>query len=400
MPMRSRRSCASNRRSRDAICVARLLAALLGTIVTVSAPAAPWRPSDDAAILVQVPPRNPMSPLAIAERDCAANPADGPTVARLVQALTDLGRRAADPRYFGRAEAVLLRYRSNHALSPELALASADILQHRHDYVAARKVLDNLLHDAPNALQPRLMRAQMNLAQGRFDEARGDCLALLRSSALGRACLAQTLGMTGDLARGQALLLHETADAGAPAVRSWIYTTLADMAERLGDPTAVSWLERALAADPDDQYARLALADAYLAHNDFAAATRIIRQGPSSDATLLRLAVIEARAGVPGGSGLEVGQRFAEAQARGESIHLRDLALYRLEVLKDAAGALDAAVRNFDTQKEPVDVRILLRAARAAHSREALERFRQWQRVSHYQDQTIAPLVAWADTPT
>ena len=172
-------------RSRDAICVARLLAALLGTIVTVSAPAAPWRPSDDAAILVQVPPRNPMSPLAIAERDCAANPADGPTVARLVQALTDLGRRAADPRYFGRAEAVLLRYRSNHALSPELALASADILQHRHDYVAARKVLDNLLHDAPNALQPRLMRAQMNLAQGRFDEARSDCLALLRSSALG-----------------------------------------------------------------------------------------------------------------------------------------------------------------------------------------------------------------------
>ena len=103
---------------------------------------------------------------------------------------------------------------------------------------------------------------------------------------------------------------------------------------------------------------------------------------------------------MPGGSGLEVGQRFAEAQARGESIHLRDLALYRLEVLKDAAGALDAAVRNFDTQKEPVDVRILLRAARAAHSREALERFRQWQRVSHYQDQTIAPLVAWADTPT
>lgn len=206
--------------------------------------------------------------------------------------------------------------------------------------------------------------------------------------------------MTGDLERGQALLLREAGDHGNPAVRSWIYTTLADMAERRGDPAALRWLERAIAADPDDQYARLALADAYLERSDLPAAARTVRQGPLSDAALLRLAIIEARRATPGVAGREVGQRFAEAQARGETIHLRDLARYRLEVLRDSRGALDAAVRNFETQKEPIDVHILLYAARAANDVRAIQRIAIWQHTTHYEDCALAPFLAWAESRT
>lgn len=348
-------------------------------------------------MLLEVPVRGANRALEDAERDLRAHPDDAVAAERLVAEQLALGRRLADPRYFGQAEAVLARFRARADRPVQIDVAWADILQHRHDYDAARRVLDELLQRAPATSQARLMRAQLDLAQGRLEEARRDCTLLLRTGAVGSVCLAQAIGMAGDLERGYALLVRSggTRD-GDPALRSWILTGLADMATRRGDHDAIRWLERAVAADADDQYARLALADAYLDSGNADAATRVVADGPRSDGALLRLSVIAARAGGINRPAIELQARFAEAEARGETVHLRDLARFRLHVLGDAKGALAAARENFRTQKEPWDARILLEAARAARDREAVEEFRVWQRASGYQDKTVAPLLAWA----
>ena len=368
---------------------------------TGAAAAAPWRPVDDAVVLAEVPARNDSAALVEAQRAQRARPHDPDLAQRLVVQQLEAGRRYADPRYFGQAEAVLepFRMRAGHPIGIDVMWA--DILQHRHDYDAARAVLDAVLSTAPGTQQARLIRAQMNLAQGRLSEARRDCTALLRGGSVGVACLAQVLGMSGGLDRGYGLLLHEagldagagSANGGDPAVRSWVLTALADMAERRGDATSIDWLGRAVKADPDDQYARLALADAYIDRGDLSAAERAAGTGPRSDAALLRLAIIAARQGIDNRDARELQERLAEAQARGETVHLRDLARFRLQVLKDSRGALTAARENFKTQKEPWDVRILLEAAAAAHDPTALSDFRAWQRATGYQDHRSSPLL-------
>lgn len=52
----------------------------------------------------------------------------------------------------------------------------------------------------------------------------------------------------------------------------------------------------------------------------------------------------------------------------------------------DAAGALAAARRNFEGQKELADVRVLARAARAARDPAALAELRRWLSDTGYRD--------------
>jgi predicted Zn-dependent protease len=257
--MRSPHWWSSGPGTRGALGAARLVV-LAVSCWAANSGAMPWRPVDDSVVLAEVPAHGVNAALEEAEREHRARPDDPVAAGRLVTEQLAAGRRLADPRYFGQAQAVLERFRARPDRPIGLDLQWADILQHRHDYDAARRVLDEVLARAPDTRQARLMRAQMNLAQGRLGDARRDCAALLRSGPVGTACLAQVIGMAGDLGRGYALLARSaSADGGDPAVRSWILTGLADMAARRGDPASLTWLERAVSVDPDDQYAQIVL---------------------------------------------------------------------------------------------------------------------------------------------
>ncbi len=394
--MRSLHSCSKGPEMRGVGYTAHLLLLMIGFWMAPSS-ATPWRPTDDSTVLLDVPARGVDTALALAERAYRARPEDAATAQALVSEQLAAGRRLADPRYFGQAEAVIVNFLSRPNRPLALDVQWADILQHRHDYDAARRVLDEVLAKAPADAQARLMRAQMNLAQGRFADARRDCTALLRATSLGAVCLAQVIGMTGDLERGYAMLTREAGLAGGTSeVRSWILTALGDQATRLGDPAAIHWLEEAVQSDPDDQYARLALADAYIDRHQLSLAARVLDSGPRSDAALLRLAVIAAQRGADNTAARELEARYSEAEARGEIVHLRDSARFRLQARGDAPAALAAARDNFRTQREPWDVRILLEAACAVHDRSALDDYRTWQHETGYQDRTLDRLLECA----
>jgi Tfp pilus assembly protein PilF len=405
--MRSPVSCSEQGSSRGGLAVARRVPGLALLVLVVTgllcgvAQAAPFRPANPELVLLELPARADLADLRRLDAEYRTAPRDPARLERLIGAQLATGRRLSDPRYFGQAEALLTGWRADHTRIQTigLAVAWADIEQHRHDYLAARATLDQILAATPGSAQARLMRAQLGLAEGRLDEARRDCAALVREAAIGIGCLAQVLGMNGSLDRGAALMDRALLSAGRDgATLSWMLTARADMAARAGDGRFRQWLEQAHRVDPDDQYARLALADALLDAGGANEARALIAAGPRSDAALLRLAILRARGSAgPSAEAVELEARYAEAEARGEQVHLRDLARFRLDVLHDLRGALAAAKENFHLQRETWDVRILLETAHAAHDRSAVGELLEWRRRTGFEDHALDSLFAWAE---
>jgi hypothetical protein len=79
--------------------------------------------------------------------------------------------------------------------------------------------------------------------------------------------------------------------------------------------------------------------------------------------------------------------------ARGDAMHLRETAMLSL-ASGDAAGALDAATRNFATQRELPDVRVFASAAVAAGDATAHAAVRDWLASTGFQDVVTERILA------
>ena len=101
-----------------------------------------------------------------------------------------------------------------------------------------------------------------------------------------------------------------------------------------------------------------------------------------NDALLLRLALAEQA--LPGSQAAymrhrsDLSARFAAARARGDTLHRREEARFRLAIENDANAALALARANWAVQREPADLRVLADAARAAGDRAAREMVAEW----------------------
>ena len=73
-------------------------------------------------------------------------------------------------------------------------------------------------------------------------------------------------------------------------------------------------------------------------------------------------------------------ERFDAARQRGDSLHRREEARFRLARVGDAQGALALARANWDVQREPADRRILVDAARAVGDAATPAAVEAWER--------------------
>jgi hypothetical protein len=137
-----------------------------------------------------------------------------------------------------------------------------------------------------------------------------------------------------------------------------------------GDPgDAEARLRRLLTRAPDDGAARAALADLYLDEGRAAEAAALTEGRDQDDGLLLRRALAGAAQGVArhtDPAAREMAARFEAARLRGDTVHQREEARFRLAVERDPARALRLAQQNWLVQREPADARILLEAAAAA----------------------------------
>jgi Tfp pilus assembly protein PilF len=323
---------------------------------------------------------------------------------RLARIYIRLARERADPRYLGRAEAVLARWWDDDA-QPAVLVLRATIEQSLHEFDAALAHLDRALALAPGDVQGWLTRAVVLTVRGRHEEARASCA---RVATLGAAFAAEVCGTQVDSLTGAARPAHDRLAAAVERERaarggisadeeSWAESSLGEYAARFGDGgRAEAHFRRALELAPEDAYARAALADLWTDAGRFADAAALLAGREADDGMLLRLAIAEKRGGGARADEHDrtLAARFDASRARGDVVHRRAEARFWLERRGDPARALELARANWTVQKEPWDVRVRLAAALATRRPDEAAPVLDWVRRSRLEDPAIARLAA------
>ncbi len=370
--------------------VALLAAAALGT--DAGAAVRVYRPTDPSQVVLKLGSASAESRLAQLRAASAAAPDDGDVLIRYVDALVEAGARSGNERYYGYAEQMLNGWRGVD--DPALSLRRARLLQHKHEFAAAERVLGEILQVNGRDRDARLMRAQVRLHMRQPQEALADCVALIPSVDLltSTTCIAQARASLGDLQRPRTLLLraleHQRRDN---ATRSWSAGIVAELSARLGDEAAAGrWYREAFELDPESHYARITYADWLLSAGRFDEALQVSLRGSSlaDRARSVRAArdphSIEAQ---------RLQLAWQEADARAERGHLRDRAWFELTLLHDPAKAIASARASLAERNEADDALILATAAAAARDKESLRVVYEWQQRHGYEDVRLDALL-------
>ncbi|CAN5450353.1 hypothetical protein BH11PSE7_BH11PSE7_14160 [soil metagenome] len=309
-----------------------------------------------------------------------------------------LSRQEADPRYLGRAQAVLGPWWDKPDAPPELAILQATVQQSRHEFAAARKTLLATLKRDPSQAQGWLTLATLEHLSGQYTAAAAACEQVARNGAAlyAAACQLETLSLQGRLdeaRQGYEALIQRAPDVGT---RAWLLSLLAESEERAGrDTEAARAYQASLVAGPDG-YTALAYADMLLRTSRPQDALKTLEKQPASDATLLRQAYARKLLGDAKWKPMaaELHERFAALDARGEdkAPHARERALGALWLDGNAAAASQFAQLNLGLQKEPMDWWLALHTAKLANRSAELTRTRSALAATGLQDARLAAL--------
>ena len=217
----------------------------------------------------------------------------------------------------------------------------------------------------------------MQQTVGDLDQAAASCAKVvqLSSHVAGHVCVGDVASLRGDAGALEAIEQRLVGQRMGGAEHGWVRTVQAEMAERLGrDELAERYFKAAIGADPGS-YPRVAYADFLLRRGRHVDVEALLNGAPPTDAVVLRRAIALKLDADPRAKEVadELRQRFSLAAERDDSLHLREMARFALDVADDAGAALALAQRNWLLQKEPADALLLARAARAAGSRQAAE---------------------------
>lgn len=367
-------------------------AALLLAAQITSVRASPYIPANDAQVLAELP----------AGARHASVPSRELTASRLDVALPlaqfDISRARAtgDLRFLGYAEAILAPWMTQPDVAPQVLVLHATILQSRHAFDASLAELDRALEKRPGDAQGWLTRATVLRVLGRYDAALTSCehLAVAADPAITTLCKQSVLGLTGHLTTAYAAIVALSPQELPPEARAWRYSELGEMAERLADDAAAEhWFREGLAVSPQDFYIRLAYADLLLRHRRAGDTLQLLAGYESMEPMLLRAAIAhrQLQDGASTQAEALLSSAFEVETRRGDAVHRREQARFLLDVDRQPAAALAAALENWKVQREPDDILMLLRSAQAAHQAPAAAAALQFLRHTGLEDSRLAP---------
>jgi tetratricopeptide (TPR) repeat protein len=313
------------------------------------------------------------------ERLVAAEPRNASAALRLAKVHIGLARDDADPRHFGRAEAVLAPWLAATNPPSEAWVLRSAVRQGSHDFDGAMADLDAALAAEPTHVGAWLSRLTIQCVRSDFEGARRSAARLLRSGdeLVATAAAAQVASLTGGSA-GAARMLETAVDrnpSATPGMRSWCLALLADIRTRRGEPVpAEAAFRDALDLTPRDPQLLGAYADFLLDHGRGTEVGPLLEGFPQVDALQLRVAEAETDPTVRARTVERLRSGIELNRARGDRVHLREEARFHLRLLGDASGALALAQENWKVQREPADARMLLESAKAGGDAEAARR--------------------------
>jgi Tfp pilus assembly protein PilF len=381
-----------------------ILLALL--IVAGNSAAAPFVPTDPKEILERLPeaPGDPRTrELRQMRRELTRDPQNLPLAMGVARRDIAAARAEADPRYLGYAQAALAPWWNEAPPPVSVLVLRATIRQSLHDFSSALHDLALVLKIEPDNAQAWLTRATILQVRGDFAEALRSCQPLerLAGELVATACLAGAASMNGDADASYERLRRALTRQRhvAPALRLWVLTSLAEIAQRQGNSRlAEAHFREALAFGEPDAYLKAAYADFLLDERRDAEVAALLKTEVRADGLLLRLTLAERALQAPGArehtDALKA--RFAAARVRGDSLHRREEARFALHVLNQASAALRLARENWDVHREPWDARIYLEAALAAGDPGAARPVLDWLRENRVQDVKLAGLARQA----
>ena len=338
-----------------------------------SAPRVPTDPAEVLEVLPFAATDGRSREVAALRRALAATPDDLARAVRLARLDITLARERSDPRYLGHAQAALAPWWKEEKAPVEVLVLRATILQSLHDFDAALVDLDRAVLVAPENTQAWLTRAVVLTVRGRYTEARESCARLvpLASSLVVTVCQTGIDSVTGNAGPAYARLTEVLGRAGSisPDEEAWARSSLGEYAIRAGRlDEAEQHFRRTLDLDPGDAYVRAALSDLLLDRDKPKGALEVVRGREVNDTLLLRIAIAELRLKAPEAESHRdaLAARFDASRLRGDVVHRREEARFSLELRADPDRATALAKANWEVQREPADLRILLEAARAA----------------------------------
>src|SRR5437660_3059032 len=362
--------------------------------------AAPYVPENDAIVLERLPEQADPSLKALKRIRAAlrVNPSNLYVAAPVAKRAIEAARATGDPRFLGQAQAALAPWWTMSDPPAPALLLRATLKQSQHDFSGALADLDRLIAIAPVDAQARLTRATVLTVTGQYEKARRDCrnLTTLASPLAVAACDAAPASLSGDAESAYHNLTQSLErPREAPVLREWGETLAAEIAARRGDGIAAeTHFQAAHALDPHDADLRAAYADFLLDQGRPRDALPLVRDETKNDSLLLRLALAEQalpdeRAAFARHRS-ELAARFEAARARGDSLHRREEARFKLMIENDARAALGLARENWNVQREPADLRVLRQAAHAAGDIAAISIVDNWIAANHTQDAALS----------
>lgn len=362
---------------------------------------APYIPAADDEVLQQVPSESDPGVRAMQTLRSAldATPGRLPAADQLARAYIDYGREIGDAHYAGYAEAVLAPWLGRPRPPAVVLVDDAVILQFRHQFAQAREQLKRALAVEASNSQAWLTLATIDMVQGDYPSATYDCSHVggRGDIALGIACIGNLRSYLGQAEQSRLLLTQLAgSSSGAATFNAWVQGMLAETCERLGDwSQAEDHYRQALAATPNDNYLQVGYADLLLDRHRPEEVLTLLRDSSQSDTAFLRLALAKAAlhsADLPQYTWI-MGARFEALAQRGSDYFGREQVRFALYLQHDPQTALELARRNWQVQRAPWDIRVLLESALAARNPEAARDVIAFVHETRLQDPAIAALV-------
>jgi tetratricopeptide (TPR) repeat protein len=338
----------------------------------------------------------------------AAEPGNVALACQLARRCIERSRTDADPRFLGRAQSALAPWWDAATPPIEVLVLRATLKQSQHDFTNALADLDVATRIAPRNPQVWLTRATILTVLGQYAQARQACLPLaqLAPGLIALTALANISSLNGGAETACGLLQKTLAGNVSASVdeKIWALTELAEAEARLGRAaSAEADFKTALAFGQHDPYLLGAYADLLLDEDRATEVADLLKNETRADALLLRLALAESALRPPPAAlpahVASLSAQFEAGHLRGDFVHQREEARFVLRLLHQPREALRLAQANWQVQREPADVRILLECALAAADPTAAQPALDFIRTNHLEDLQLASLTEKLNHP-